>query len=252
MVKSSVKENQPWASGPGEILQHGINLLQKDTDTNRRLAMLSIDNAVELMIKTYLGLPKGVNGLKISRKEFDEISESFPSLLDALEKHCGDKLEGIELPVIDWYHRLRNELYHQGNGLTVERNKVIVYAEIAQLLFRRLFGFDIEVDKPSSTELVGSFVTAWSNLYQLLESLAKIKFPGRDFRGTNAIVPELTAEGLLDRQTVERIRVLRRVRNNIVHGNMKELNEDLVRRVRDITEELQNKVEAMKSPQLRS
>jgi hypothetical protein len=29
---------------------------------------------------------------------------------------------------------------------------------------------------------------------------------------------------------------------------MKELNEDLVRRVRDITEELQNKVEAMKSP----
>jgi hypothetical protein len=48
----------PWASGPGEILRHGLDLLRKDSDTNRRLAMIAIDNAVELMIKTYLGLPK--------------------------------------------------------------------------------------------------------------------------------------------------------------------------------------------------
>src|SRR5205085_4131782 len=75
VLTSSVKQNQPWASGPGEILQHGVNLLQKDTDTNRRLAMLSIDNAVELMIKTYLGLPKRITGLSLSRKEFDDISK---------------------------------------------------------------------------------------------------------------------------------------------------------------------------------
>jgi hypothetical protein len=64
--------NQPWASGPREILQHGLNLLQKDIDTNRRLAMLSIDNAVELMVKTYLGLPKRVIGLHITRPEYAE------------------------------------------------------------------------------------------------------------------------------------------------------------------------------------
>lgn len=54
----------PWASGPGEILQHGLSLLQKDSDVNRRLAMISIDNAVELMVKTFLGLPKRVTGLR--------------------------------------------------------------------------------------------------------------------------------------------------------------------------------------------
>ena len=97
MLTSSVKKNQPWASGPGEILQHDINLLQKDTDANRRLAMLSIDNAVELTIKTYLGLPRRVTGLSIRRKDFDEFSESFPKLLDALEQHAGKKLEGIFL-----------------------------------------------------------------------------------------------------------------------------------------------------------
>ncbi len=48
---------------PGEILRHGIDLLRRDSDVNRRLAMISIDNSVELMIKTYLGLPRRVNGL---------------------------------------------------------------------------------------------------------------------------------------------------------------------------------------------
>ncbi len=52
----------PWASGPGEILGHGIGFLREDTDTNRRLAMIAIDNAVELTIKTYVGLPKRITG----------------------------------------------------------------------------------------------------------------------------------------------------------------------------------------------
>src|SRR6266550_4608474 len=125
-TKSTRKAQHPWASGPYEILRHGVSLLTNDSDVNRRLAMLSIDNAVELMIKTYLGLPKRVTGLTLSRREFDEISESFPKLLDTLDQHVSAKLDGIDLGVIDWYHRLRNQLYHEGNGLTVEKDKVIV------------------------------------------------------------------------------------------------------------------------------
>ena len=134
---------RPWSSGPMEILQHGINLLNKDSDTNRRLAMLSIDNSVELMIKTYLGLPQRVTGVRLSRKEYEEVSESFPRLLDAIEKHAQDKMKGFDISEMEWYHRLRNELYHQGNGLTVEREKVLAYAEIGKGLFRQLFGHGI-------------------------------------------------------------------------------------------------------------
>jgi hypothetical protein len=67
--------------------------------------------------------------------------ENFPMLLDALEKYAASKLDGIDLGEIEWYHRLRNQLYHQGNGLTVERDKVEVYAELANVLFTNLFGF---------------------------------------------------------------------------------------------------------------
>jgi hypothetical protein len=242
IASSNKKPNQPWASGPAEILQHGINLLRKDTDTNRRLAMLSIDNAVELMIKTYLGLPKRVTGLQISRSEFAEINESFPKLLDALENHVGDKLDGIDLGEIDWYHRLRNELYHQGNGLTVERNKAVVYAELAQLLFLRLFGFAIQVEKPDQTEIVGNFVTAWSNLYRVLESVARDRFPDTNLRGATAIIPEMMEHGLLDQQTIQEIQTLRRLRNNVVHGDTSGLTPDSVARLNELTSLIQKKI----------
>jgi hypothetical protein len=112
--------------------------------------MLSIDNAVELMIKTYLGLPQRVNGLALSRREYDEISESFPRLLDALHKYARDRLEGIDLGQLEWYHRLRNQLYHEGNGLTVEKDKVVVYARLAKVLFATLFGYELEVRDTAS------------------------------------------------------------------------------------------------------
>ena len=100
----------PWASGPSELLRHGLSLLADDTDSNRRFAMIAIDNSVELMLRTYLELPRRVTGLRISRQKLQDMSDSFPSLLDAIEEHASDKLTGIDLGEIEWYHRLRNQL----------------------------------------------------------------------------------------------------------------------------------------------
>lgn len=166
----------PWVSGPEEVLKHGLELLKKDTDTNRRLAMISIDSAVELMIKTYLGLPGRVTGLKISRRKYQEISESFPGLLDALERFAGDKLDGIDLGEIEWYHQVRNHLYHQGIGVTVERDKVEVYAELAKVLFANLFGFRIVEPEEDKVVLLGGFMQAWVGLEKAM-SRAIVSLP---------------------------------------------------------------------------
>ena len=158
--------NQPWASGISEILKHGLSLLEKDTDSNRRLAMISIDNAVELMIKTYLGLPERVIGFKISRKELSEITAGFPNLLNGLEKYGVNKLSGVNLGEIEWYHRLRNELYHNGNGLTVEREKVVIYSELAKLLFKNLFDYEITPEL-TTEKTIGRFFRAMATLMDL-------------------------------------------------------------------------------------
>lgn len=72
----------PWVEGPKELLQHAIDHLSQGNDFDRRVAMISIDNAVELIIKTYLGLPKrALEHSGPSRKELEQASESFPALL---------------------------------------------------------------------------------------------------------------------------------------------------------------------------
>ena len=235
----------PWSSGPGEILQHGLALLRKDSDSNRRLAMLAIDNAVELMIKTYLGLPKRVTGLSISRARYAEFSESFPKLLDAIDEFSSDKLNGIDLGEIEWYHRLRNQLYHQGNGLTVELEKVVVYAELAKLLFKNLFGNELEVDDQEGQErLVGGFLTAWVRLEQVVQAIWSRMSMSESQRRTMLMRPaELVARKIIDEPLAAEIDRLRRLRNGVVHGDVASttaLTDDDINCVNKATERLEN------------
>jgi hypothetical protein len=145
----------PWASGPGEILLHAYELLQRDSDRNRRLAMLSVDNSVELMLKAYLHLPRRATSLEVPLQERKEADRSFPALLDVMEKYARAKLTGLSLSEIEWYHGLRNQLYHDGNGLTVEKSKVETYAALAKVLFANLFGYDLKPDGQGLSALSG-------------------------------------------------------------------------------------------------
>ncbi len=47
---------QPWINGPIELLNHGFKHLQEGNDFDLRIGMISIDNALEVGIKTYLTL----------------------------------------------------------------------------------------------------------------------------------------------------------------------------------------------------
>ena len=90
-------KEKPWLSGPKEILHHAMQLISYNNESNYRLAFLIIDNAVELIMKTYLSLPERVTGLKISRKDYDENTQSFPNLLRFLEKNAPEKVHGFDL-----------------------------------------------------------------------------------------------------------------------------------------------------------
>ena len=233
------KANPPWASGPGEILKHGVALLREDSDTNRRLAMISIDNAVELMMKTYLGLPKRITGLEITRKDYQDFSESFPKLLDALEKYASNKIVSVDLGALEWFHRIRNELYHQGNGLTVERDKVEVYAEIANVLFVNLFGLRLIEPKEEGTEILGDFMDAWITFEKTIMNLS-LSSDDRPRMPIDAI-HFIQKEGLISLPEMAEINHLRTVRNEITHGMTdynSVLNSTMVDRLKELTKKL--------------
>jgi hypothetical protein len=126
--------------------------------------MISVDNAIELAVKTYLGLPKRARGTDgPGRKELASAAESFPALLDLLASHASSLLGDVDLGDVERYHRLRNQLYHEGNGITVERQRVEAYFQMAAELFESLFGMHLEVDESSVvTWKTGEFLREWS------------------------------------------------------------------------------------------
>ena len=49
--------NKTWASGAIELLAHASGHIGLDTAFDKRIAFISIDNAVEITIRTYKGMP---------------------------------------------------------------------------------------------------------------------------------------------------------------------------------------------------
>ena len=211
---------KPWMSGPKELLEHAKAHLGSKTAFDSRIAMISIDNAVELAIRTYLGLPKRVRGTDGPPRRELESAQGFPDLLDLLEKHGGEKLTGIELGDIEWYHRLRNTLYHDGNGVTVDPEKVDAYNQIATLLFQSLFGPPVSPEaEPPATTLLGEFVLRWAALEARIRALARTHLPKR----TPGTDPPLSLyDGLIAKKVVptgvrHQLEVLAQARNAVVH-----------------------------------
>ena len=96
-----------WTAGPKELLDHATSHLQSKTPFDCRIAMISIDNAVELAARTYLGLPKRVRGTEGPSRRDLEAASGFPDLLDLLEKQlpsiAGRRLTSVYglLPVVE-------------------------------------------------------------------------------------------------------------------------------------------------------
>lgn len=132
---------KPQIDGSKELLEHATTHLNDASDFDKRIAFISIDNSVELTIVTYLSLPKRISKRKgPTRKELEDAKNSFPSYLDLLERYASDLLTDIDLKDIEWFHRIRNQLYHNGNCITVDKAKleaiagelVPIYNEVSQ------------------------------------------------------------------------------------------------------------------------
>lgn len=214
---------KPWMEGPIELLNHGLSHLQQDSDFDNRMAMICIDNSIELMMKTFVGLPKRVSGKKISKSEYDEMTNSFSDLLDGIQKYASDKIVGIELGDIEWYHRIRNQLYHDGNGITVEKSKVEGYTEIAKILFSNLFDMpqeefiEIKLDNR-----IGEFLSCWHHIENELKRI------GEEFNFGTTVLPisYFAAKRLVSRKLVsptfaDELKSLRMFRNELVHSSEK-------------------------------
>jgi hypothetical protein len=118
--------------------------MHKDSDFDRRLAFLILDVGVETLIKTFLSLPESVTQAKTSFSARNKaLQEGFHSLIQALKEAVPGKANQIDLSHVQYYHGIRNTLYHQGDTVvTVPRSQLEGYARSAV----RLLHVYLEVD----------------------------------------------------------------------------------------------------------
>ncbi|MDR6266437.1 hypothetical protein [Roseobacter sp. N2S] len=205
-----------WATGPAEILQQALNLMEENTDASRRIAMILVDNAVELTLHTYLTLPERVTAVKLTRRQRDEYCNSFPNLLEGIEAVASSKVVGLNLGEFEWFHRLRNRLYHEGNGLTIEKRKVEVYAELSLTLFKALFDCELELltSENSSAALVGEFFADWISVERNIIEAAG----GGERIPLSQAVAILRKRGELTEADYLALKQVQTIRNELVHG----------------------------------
>ena len=208
---------KPWIEGPAELLIHAHEHLSLGSSFDNRIALISIDNAVELTIKTYLELPKRITKIKgLSRKQLDEAKNNFSALLDVFENFGSNKIVGIDLGDIEWYHRLRNQLYHEGNGITVDTVKVESYAEIAKILYNNIFEEKFELPENYIATNVGKFISTWAEVEKKLTEV-KTK-EGKRYYPTRKRIQHFVAEGKISQHDADIFIAVNKFRNELVHG----------------------------------
>ncbi len=203
-----------WASGAIELLRHADSHIHLETAFDRRIAFISVDNSVETSIRTFLSLPQSKSGIKVPRKEIDAVENSFPGLLNLLWQHAGVRLTGIDEADIEHYHRIRNKLYHDGTGLSVDEEYLRAYRQIAVLLVKSFFGVDLGDPKPAPT--LERLILLWNEIEQMLEM--KYKKFGIDRRHTHHWEEAMQA-GLLASEDIQKLTELRMIRNRQVHSS---------------------------------
>jgi hypothetical protein len=134
----------PWQSGPTEIFKFALKNFRHPDEINRRISFLLFDIGVETLFKTYLTLPEAVTKtpmLYAERKK--HANGQFHDLVKGIRLAANTKINKSDLSHVEFYHNIRNHLYHEGNGITVRQDYLEGYATIATALLKQLLEVDL-------------------------------------------------------------------------------------------------------------
>lgn len=132
----------PWAIGPFELLVHAEEHRLRGEDFDRRIALISFDNAIEVAITTYLTLNPIQRGNRTYPKaDVEKWLNNYYTKLDFLEAElAARKLAwNVEKSHIVWVHEHRNEQYHGGRKGTPEKHVLDLIRKAALWVFSILY-----------------------------------------------------------------------------------------------------------------
>lgn len=144
-MKKQQENLPPWAKGPFELIRHANEHLGMAGDADRRISLIGFDNAIEVCIDAFLSLhPKARGGYEMPNDETAKAKKNYHTKLEFFYQFAKAKNILIEIPIAEiiWYHQLRSDLYHSGNGLVPEEHVIRGSRAAALLIFKSLFNID--------------------------------------------------------------------------------------------------------------
>jgi hypothetical protein len=139
-------ELDPWSRGPFELINHADGHLKGAGDTDRRIALIGFDNAIEVCIDVFIKLhPRIRGGVALSQEDVEKATRNYHTKIEWLDRfvEANDLERAFSIEEIVWYHSLRNELYHSGNGMVPEMHVLEGARSAAIAIFNTLFKADI-------------------------------------------------------------------------------------------------------------
>jgi hypothetical protein len=132
----------PWANGPFELLVHAEGHLRCGEDFDRRIALISFDNAIEVAITTYLTLHPIQRGNRTYTViDIEKWLNNYHTKLEFLGAELSIRALSwdVDRSHIIWCHDHRNEQYHGGTKGTPEKNILALIRKAALWIFGVLF-----------------------------------------------------------------------------------------------------------------
>jgi hypothetical protein len=148
---------QPWAIGPFELILHAEGHLRNGDDFDRRIALISFDNSIEVSISTYLSLNPMFRGNRnYDKKDVEKWLHDYHTKLDFFNDELQKRNSGwkVDRRHIIWAHNHRNEQYHGGSKGTPEKHVISLIRDAALWIFSVLY------DVPNVEEILEGTITA--------------------------------------------------------------------------------------------
>ena len=136
----------PWIIGPYELIRHADDHYLLGNDFDRLIAFIGFDDSIEVSIDSFLNLhPKTRGGVEILNNDVEKARKNYIAKLEFFFNYVNESNIQVEVKLEDiiWYHQLRNQLYHSGNGFTPDIHALKGIRASSYAIFKALFLFDI-------------------------------------------------------------------------------------------------------------
>ena len=141
----------------------------------------------------------------------------FSTLLNLFMKFASNRIGGIEPGDIEHYHRIRNKLYHDGTGLSVDDEYLNAYFVIAKTILKKLFEVEYDdIRKKKIDEIsIENMIIIWNKIEDLVNRL----YTRFDIDSAYTYKwEEMMKKDIISLDEIQDLTEVRMSRNRIVHS----------------------------------